>query len=132
LRGASSGTATFPFWPGQHNLFFSFFLFFSVIYIFAFALSLRLIWPPPQQPTFGQVCVLLSHFVSSPGTWHLESGPLAAPPARLLCAVRLFAEKRFIYLFMFRKDQKRAILEVLFFPYLVRSCQLAGSFRTKT
>jgi len=36
LRGASSGTATFPFWPGQHNLFFSFFLFFFCYLYFCF------------------------------------------------------------------------------------------------
>lgn len=110
LRGASSGTATFPFWPGQTFFFVSFcYLYFCFRFVFAPYFILPTNRPTTEPPDIlAKLVFCFRILLWCPSTWHLEFGrvgPLAAP--RLLCAVRLFAEKRFIYLFMFRKDQQR-------------------------
>lgn len=111
LRGASSGTATFPFWPGQ-----TFFLFPSVIYIFAFALSLRLIlfYQPtaqlPNHPTFWPSwCFAFAFCFGAPalGTWNLAAlVPWQLPVYCVLCAC-LPKSGLFIYLCFARTNSEK-------------------------
>lgn len=100
----------FPFLAGPDLFFVSFcYLYFCFRFVFAPYFILPTNRPTTEPPDIlAKLVFCFRILLWCPSTWHLEFGrvgPLAAP--RLLCAVSLFAEKRFIYLFMFRKDQQR-------------------------